>query len=157
MKIWQYILTVCTIISLISFIPQNKNLEDEKNIFCEKVNILCDKFSPNTEKIINTELEYKNLFSKTENSKYCIENPPPSIDFTKYTLIGVYLSTKGCGNLKSEYHLSSSSDGSGVSFNLTITSKGLCKKMNYYKIWCIIDKIADPNKISFNIIKKDEK
>lgn len=157
MKIWLSVLTICAITCLLSFISQNKNLEDEKKMFCEKVNILCDEFAPNTEKIINTELEYKNLFSKSVNSKYCIGNIPPTIDFTKYTLIGVYTSTKGCNSPKPEYYLSSSSDGSGVSFSLTITSTGLCKKLNYYKIWCIIDKITDPNKISFSIIKKDEK
>lgn len=157
MKNWLSVLTACVITCLFSFIPQNKNSDEEKRLFCEKVNILCDEFAPNTEKIINTELEYKNLFQKSLDSKYCTEKTPPSIDFSKHTLIGVYTSTKGCGGLKSEYYLSSSSDGSGVSFSLTITSKGLCKKMNYYKIWCIIDKIIDPNKISFSIIKKDEK
>ena len=155
MKKYAIIFIACTFaLSIISFKFSKKSKIDSPEIFCQKVTLLCANFGKQGNKVINNTAEYNQLFSNVSPSSSCASYVPEAIDFDKYTLVGVFTSTAGCKNPKGEYSATKDSETGEVAFNVTITQSGLCKKMNYYKIWCIIPKVNDPNKINFIIIKK---
>lgn len=128
--------------------------QDVEQIPCEKIVIKCAQSQPKGHIIINSQLEYKTQVLNDSPHPDCPSYTMPQIDFDKYTLLGAVIATGGCSEPKIDHVVTKNIITNEIVFNFSSEQQGICLMLWTYEIWCLIPKVADTSKITFNITEK---
>lgn len=105
------------------------------------------------EHVINNNVDYQNLLLiASAPISDCANYELPTIDFTKYTLIGYISSVGGCQSPEVTKQITNIDNDCIVDVN--IVQQGLCKRGNAIVFWGLIPKIDDNATVQFTIVKK---
>lgn len=117
---------------------------DDKNKgdIAEHVKIACQPLSGDRW-IINNQNQYEQTFET--------ECDPPTIDFTKYTLLGIQTSA----TCETKYIREVTREENGnAHYKVTVKSCGNCKKVSITCNWVTIPKIPDNAEVTFDVKEK---
>ncbi len=102
------------------------------------------------EVVIRTQKEYETLFIANKwNAGSCENYDFPSINFKKYTLIGVYTTGTGC---TTTYERKVEQKGNQeVTYNVLVISSGGCLPLRMDMNWALIPKIKKRTDVTFYV------
>jgi hypothetical protein len=92
----------------------------------------------NKESIVRSNDEYQKVFESRSPHPDCGSYSPPEIDFSKSTLLGFLINTKGCSEPELNFRVFKSENN--VVFNVDVIENGMCKMLFQKIIWITIPK-----------------
>lgn len=122
-----------------------------KIIPCEEIIIGCRIVKHGEKYVIKDENEYQSLLNNRSPHPDCSGYTLPYIDFTKYTLLGIDETAKGCKKPTFQYEIYFDYQNNKYFFDLIITVYGECEVANPVKIWCLIPKMPENSVVDFKI------
>ena len=130
-------------------VNNSKNIEDTIKVPYEDVVIKCS--SGECRKcIITNEQDYQALLKYRSPHPDCMDYKLPSIDFTKYTLIGQAITVGGCKRPDIEKELIRIPSDKKYILKTFVEQHGTCKRLFHNSIWIIIPKIESDYTVEYN-------
>lgn len=130
-------------------INNSKNIEDTIKVDYQNIVIKCS--SGECKKcIINNEQDYQALLKYRSPHPDCTDYTLPSIDFTKYTLIGQAITVGGCKRPDIEKELIRIPSDKKYILKTFVEQHGTCKRLFHNSIWIIIPKIESDYTVEYN-------
>jgi hypothetical protein len=130
-------------------VNNSKNIEDTIKVPYEDVVIKCS--SGECRKcIITNEQDYQALLKYRSAHPDCMDYKLPSIDFTKYTLIGQAITVGGCKRPDSYKEVVKIPSQKKYILEARVQQYGMCKTGLKVKIWIIIPKIESDYTVEYN-------
>ncbi len=129
----------------------NKLFAQESNgeiIPCEEIRIMCSQ-SKGGNYIIKSETEYHAQIKNRSPHPDCSSYELPTIDFTKYTLLGIVTGTYGCSPPTVEHNVYYTSFNNTYLFELKVKRHGDCLLNLSFEVWCLVPKIPDGSNVEF--------
>lgn len=105
----------------------------------QEVEMGCMNFTKIQEsQVIDNQQDYDKLYEILSPHPSCDTYQLPSIDFSKYLLIGVVASTAGCD--KPDYQIETFENNNRCTVKFNITVRGMCKMSNTISKWLLVEK-----------------
>ncbi len=105
---------------------------------CNQVEIRHGQLYGGWQYVINSDKEFRRIIGGRS-----------TVDFSKFTLLGVVTASGGCQS-PDVSHFVKYSEKSGIYYyELMIRVNGPCERNNFIEIWCTIPKISDSTRVTF--------
>jgi len=142
------LLLLCATLLLVGCKEQRNYIDVSEELSCVGVQNPNDWYGT----IINSEQELQDYAKENNQTFKPAESCPPlpTIDFSKYTLIGMHLGGGGCKSSGEIFEVSIEDIDKIVYVNGGIKSKGLCEKLFLGQKWVLITKLSDDYRVSWN-------
>ena len=120
--------------------------------FGNELGVLGTEMMQGKEFVMNSNAEYNKLLEF--KPRYMLEDPKyqsfelPSIDFSKYTLIGFYADGSGC---KTNFHKDVKLDKKSMklTYLITVEDVGLCEPLHSSMNWILVSKLPENYSVEF--------
>jgi len=101
---------------------------------------------------IKTRDEYLNALRKDASRDWCLQNLAP-IDFEKYSLLGIGMTTDYCDIPRGlEYKLSRDAENKQYIFSISyLKAEQLCRRLGHYDLWLLVPKIEENYSVKFDL------
>lgn len=102
--------------------------------------------------VIKTQYEYLKSLRKDASNYWCLQNLAP-IDFEKYSLLGIGMTTDYCDIPHGlEYKLSKDAENNQYLFNVSyLKAEQLCRRLGHYDLWLLVPKIEENYSVKFDL------
>lgn len=105
------------------------------------------------EAVIKDLASYQGLANLIKDNGTCEADSLPSIDFSKYTLIGKYVTGGGC-SFELEREVYDDAETKTITYHIVAESKGECALFGFSWNWMLIPSISDDYLVQFKIDRK---
>ncbi len=122
-----------------------------QEVQCDSLDIKCTQLR-HGEYVITNKTDYLALLEGRSPHPNCQAYQLPEIDFSRYTLVGLKTSVRGCDFPVVTYDCSRENDDYVVS--ILIERKGLCKRNNTINLWLKLSKVVDPSRVKLEVTRK---
>lgn len=104
--------------------------------------------------VVRTETEFQALTDAIKSKGACYSEKIPEIDFSKYTLIGKYVSDGGC-RASFDNQVYNDEENKTITYHIKANFSGECQMFLFSWNWMLIPKIANDYAVVFEVENKD--
>ncbi|MCD9189151.1 MAG: hypothetical protein LUM44_22235 [Pyrinomonadaceae bacterium] len=127
--------------------PSAENLETKQIDLkgCIQTNVV-------NEFVIKTQYQYLKSLRKDAGNYWCVQNLAP-IDFEKYSLLGIGMTTDYCTVPRGlEYKLSKDAENKQYLFSVSyLQAEQLCRRLGHYDLWLLVPKLEEDYSVKFDL------
>lgn len=107
--------------------------------------------------VIKTQYEYLKSLRKDASNYWCLQNLAP-IDFEKYSLLGIGMTTDYCDVPRGlEYKLSKYTENKQYLFSVSyLKAEQLCHRLGHYDLWLLVPKIEEDYSVKFDLKERPD-
>jgi len=107
--------------------------------------------------VIKTQYEYLKSLRKDASNYWCLQNLAP-IDFEKYSLLGIGMTTDYCDVPRGlEYKLSKDAENKQYLFSVSyLKAEQICRRLGHYDLWLLVPKIEENFSVKFDLMERSK-